>query len=401
MSIDHRRLGRELGLFASDQLLGAGLPLWLPAGSAIRSEIERFVLELERRAGYQHVHTPPLAKRELYEKSGHWEHFADDMFPPIDMGDDDLVLRPMNCPHHIRVFAAGQYSHRDLPVRIAELGAMFRRERSGVLGGLSRVRGMTLNDGHVFCRGDQVGDELLAVIDLIGRALEVLGVEVDHYRLSLRGDGGKYVDNEEAWAFAEAALREALDARGVPFVAVEGEAAFYGPKLDVQVVDAGGREQTLATMQVDVVLPQRLDISYVDGDGRRVAPVVIHRSLVSTMERMVAYLIERYEGALPLWLSPTQVAVLPVSEPVESVARAVHAELVEADIRASLFDARHTLSSRIRNASRHRVPYIAVIGGQEAEAGTVAVRARDGEEWSVAVDEFVRSVLAESGERRR
>ena len=376
MSLDHRQLGRELGYFASDEILGAGLPMWLPAGAAVRGAIERFVVDLERRAGYQHVYTPPLAKRELYERSGHWENFGDDMFPPIDMGSDELVLRPMNCPHHMRLYAVGERSYRDLPLRIAELGAMFRKERSGVLGGLSRVRGMTLNDGHVFCAPEHVAGELGAVLELMRRCHDALGVEVHRIRLSLRGESGKFADDAAAWAESERALRAALADAGIEYDAEAGEAAFYGPKIDVQVLDAAGREETLSTVQVDAILPRRLGLAYVGADGEDHPPIAIHRSLVSTMERMVAYLLERHAGALPVWLAPVQISVIPVNDEVDDAARRLANEVRDADLRVELLDARQTLNARIRSAAQAKVPYVAVIGKREAASGNVSVRAR-------------------------
>jgi threonyl-tRNA synthetase len=397
MSIDHRRIGQELGLFALDEQLGAGLPMWLPRGAAIRRELESFVLELERRAGYQHVYTPPLAKRALYEQSGHWDHFRDDMFPPMRAGraadeganaesesesesdSESLVLRPMNCPHHMRVFAQGERSYRELPLRIAELGAMFRDERSGVISGLSRVRYMTLNDGHVFCREDQVAAEVAAIISLIQYAYELLGVEPHRWRLSMRGDGGKYVANDAMWARSEDILRGALDEAGIAFEEGAGEAAFYGPKIDVQVIDAAGREETLSTVQVDFHLPDRFGLGYVGEDGGNHRVIVVHRSLVSTMERMVAYLLERYEGALPCWLSPVQVVVLPVTDApaVRAAADRVLGACLASDLRAEMRDARDTLGARIRRSAAEKVPYVAVVGEREAVDGSVSVRERD------------------------
>lgn len=378
MPVDHRQLGADLDLFASDDLLGLGMPLWLPAGAAIRSELERFVVDLERRAGYHHVYTPPLAKRSMYERSGHLEHFADGMFPPVELDGEPLLLRPMNCPHHVRVFGACERSYRDLPVRIAELGAMFRNERSGVVAGLSRVRCMTLNDGHVFCHADQVHGELAAAVGLIRHAYDVLGVRVHRWRLSLRGEGGKFADDEDAWQRSEAALRSVLDELGVDYEPVAGEAAFYGPKLDVQVLDAGGREQTLSTVQVDYVLARRFGARFVAPDGSDEPPVMIHRSVVSTMERMVAHLLEVHEGWLPSWLAPVQLAVLPVSDPWHAAADRVVAAALAAGLRAELWDARHTLGARIRRAAQRHVANVAVIGEREAADGTVALRSGRG-----------------------
>ena len=397
--MDHRRLGRELGLFASDDMLGAGLPMWLPAGAVVRAQLEAFVLDLERRAGYQHVYTPPLAKRELYERSGHWAHFQEGMFPPIAMGGDELVLRPMNCPHHMRVFAVGERSYRELPLRIAELGAMFRNELSGTLGGLSRVRGMTLNDAHIFCTPEQVDAELDVVIGMMQVAHAVLDVDVHEYRLSLRGDDDKYAGDRASWDGAEDALRRALGRAGIDFVAEEGEAAFYGPKLDVQVLDALGREETLSTIQVDAVLPQRLGVSYVGDDGSDHAPVVIHRSLISTMERMVAYLIERHQGALPVWLAPVQIALLAVADEWEPAARALSDDARAAGLRVDCLPARQTLNARIREAAIRKIPYVVVLGEREAAGGQLSIRRRDGSAFEVPAAEFISRVAQESADR--
>jgi len=272
---DHRRLGRELAIFANDELCGSGLPLWLPAGATVRAEIERFVVELERRNGYQHVYTPELAKRELYIRSGHWEHFRNDMYPPMQVGTEHVVLRPMNCPHHMLVFGAQRRSIRDLPVRFAELGTMFRYERSGVVGGLSRVRQMTLNDGHVFCAPDQLEAEIACILAMVEEAYRTLDIPAPRYRLSLRGTGPKYVDDDELWHRSEAVLRSALRDLGVTYEQVPGEAAFYGPKIDLQVEDPQGRQETLSTVQVDFHLPAQFDLAVFDG-ARRIRPVMIH-----------------------------------------------------------------------------------------------------------------------------
>ncbi|HZD74408.1 MAG TPA: aminoacyl--tRNA ligase-related protein, partial [Actinomycetota bacterium] len=259
---DHHRLGRQLDLFDTDPLIGAGLPYLLPAGAAIRRAVEDYILQAERRAGYQHVHSPVLGKRELYELSGHWAHFGDDMFPPMELGSDQLVLRPALCPHHALIYRSRHRSHRDLPLRIAELGGMYRAELSGVLGGLSRVRAIQLNDAHVFCTLDQVPGEVGGALDMIDRAYAALGIRAARYRLSLRGKGGKYVADAAMWDRAEAILAEVLRARGVPFDAEAGEGAFYGPKIDLQIVDAAGREATLSTVQVDFHQPRSFDLRY-------------------------------------------------------------------------------------------------------------------------------------------
>ncbi|MFD0785104.1 threonine--tRNA ligase, partial [Micromonospora azadirachtae] len=309
--IDHRKLGRELELFVSDPLAGAGLPIWLPAGAAARHAVEEYVRELERRAGYQHVYSPPLGKRELFERSGHLGYFADDMFPPMRLSDDDeFVLRPALCPHHALVFRARGRSYRELPLRVAELGGMYRAERSGVLGGLSRVRAISLNDAHNFCALEQVGEEVAEILRLIREAHAALGVRPAGFRLSLRGPGQRYVGDDAQWARAEELLRDALT--GVEYAVAPGDAAFYGPKIDIQIVDARGRESTLATVQLDFDKPERFDLAYTDRDGARRRPVMVHRSLVGSMERLFAYLIEVHQGAFPAWYAPVQLVVLPV-----------------------------------------------------------------------------------------
>lgn len=381
---DHRQLGRELGLFTTHPQVGAGLPLWLPAGSAVRSALERYILEAERRAGYQHVHSPALAKRELYERSGHWAHYAADMFPPMRLGDEEVVLRPMNCPHHLLVYAALQHSWRDLPVRIAELGAMYRNERSGVVGGLSRVRAMTLNDGHVLCAPEQVPAEAALMLQLIEDAYATLGIDGHRYRLSLRdtpgraGPSGKYVDEPAMWERTQAQLRAVLVDAGVPFEEAAGEAAFYGPKIDVQVRDHRGREETLSTVQLDVVLPERFDLVYTGANGRPHRPVLLHRSVTSTVERMVAHLVERHGGALPPWLAPWQLVVLPVAAEHEGAAARVADAARAADLRAHVDQADRTLGARVRDARHRRECWIAVVGEREVGGGAVALRLRDG-----------------------
>jgi threonyl-tRNA synthetase len=378
--VDHRKLGRELELFASDPLAGAGLPLWLPAGAAARQAVEDHIRERERRAGYRHVVSPPLGKRELYELSGHAEHFGDDMFPAMEMSpDDQLVLRPSLCPHHALVFRARGRSYRELPLRIAEMGGMYRAERSGVLGGLSRVRAISLNDGHTFCAEDQVLGEVVRELELIKQAHAELGVRPSGFRLSLRGDGGKFVDDPAMWAMAESVLREALERADVDYAEAPGEAAFYGPKIDIQVRDDAGREQTLSTVQVDYGKPHRFGLSYRAADGSDAVPVMIHRSMVGSMERLFAHLIEVHAGAFPAWYAPVQIEVLPVGAAQEKVAEEFAADGIEAGLRAEVA-AGESLGLRIRRAAQRKLPYVAVIGEREAAAGQVSLRLRDGRE---------------------
>jgi threonyl-tRNA synthetase len=400
MPIDHRKLGRELDLFDSDPLIGAGLPFWLPAGAAARYEVETYLHELERRAGYQHVYSPVLGKREMYELSGHWRNFADDMFPPMGLGGDSLVLRPSLCPHHALIFKARQHSYRELPLRIAELGGMYRAERSGVLGGLTRVRSIWLNDAHNFCALDQVGDEVADVLRLMREAHAALGMSASSCQLSLRGDSGKYAGDDLSWKQAEQLLRDALDAAGVDYVEVAGEAAFYGPKIDVQIMDPAGRESTMSTIQVDFHQPAQFDLSYVDASGRKARPVMVHRSLVGSMERLFAHLIEVHAGAFPLWYAPVQIVAIPVGAGQQDAASCFVRAAVDAGLRAEVsLDA--SIGARIRAAAGRKVPYLAVIGEREAANGEVALRLRDGRQLpAMPGGEAVALVRAHRDERR-
>jgi threonyl-tRNA synthetase len=375
---DHRRIGKELGLFTVSDQVGSGLPLWLPKGATIRRVLEDYILEKERRAGYQHVYTPDLAKVDLYVRSGHWAHYHEDMFPPMDLETEQLVLRPMNCPHHILVYESKKHSYRDLPVRIAELGTMYRYERSGVLSGLSRVRCMTLNDAHIFCTPEQIKEEFAGVMRLVEEAYRDLGITQYSYRLSLRdkADSEKYVANDQMWDLAEDMLREAMNSLGLPYTEAPGEAAFYGPKLDIQLADVMGHQETYSTIQIDFHLPNQFGLGYVGADGQEHRPVMIHRGVISTMERMVSYLIELYAGAFPAWLAPVQAVVLPITERQNEYAREVHKKLLDAGVRVELDDRNEKLQAKIRDAQLQKVPYMLVIGGKEAEAGTVSVRHR-------------------------
>ncbi|SER36557.1 threonine--tRNA ligase [Streptomyces qinglanensis] len=396
---DHRSLGRELQLFGTDPLIGAGLPYWLPDGATVRHALEEYIRGVERRAGYRHVCSPALGKRELYELSGHWDHYADDMFPPLERragngaGDADaadgadgaagngtgevLVLRPSLCPHHAVIYRSRAHSYRELPLRMAELGTMYRAERSGVLGGLTRVRAIQLNDAHIFCTLDQVAAETRAALELIRDAYRALGIEAARYRLSLPAPGGDRLPGPDAWRQATALLTEALEDAGLPYEAAEGEAAFYGPKIDVQIADAAGREATLSTVQVDLHQPERFDLRYTGADGGAHRPVMVHRAVLGSVERAVAQLIEVHGGAFPAWLAPVQLAVLPVSEAERPAGEAFVRRCVAAGLRADLAPPEHgSLGARVREA--RRVPYQVVLGSREAAAGRIAVRLRDG-----------------------
>ncbi|GAA4080525.1 threonine--tRNA ligase [Nonomuraea soli] len=374
---DHRKLGRELQLFDTDPLIGAGLPYLLPAGAAVRKAIEDYVHELERRHGYQHVNSPVLGKRELYERSGHWAHYSDDMFPPMQVGGEQFVLRPSLCPHHALIYRSRQRSHRELPLRIAELGGMYRCELSGVLGGLTRVRAIHLNDGHVFCAPEQAAAEVSRSLDLIEAAHAQLGIRARRYRLSLRGDGGKYVDDPRMWARSEQILRDVLEARGQDYDEEKGESAFYGPKIDIQIADAAERETSISTVQVDLYMPDRFELSYIGPDQRARRPVMVHRSVVGGMERLLSHLIEVHAGAFPAWLAPVQAVVLPVSDTEAQAGENLVRRCVAAGLRAELAHPdRGSLGARVR---QHRlVPYQLVIGPREAAGHEAAVRLRDG-----------------------
>ncbi|MCK1996654.1 threonine--tRNA ligase [Psychrobacillus psychrodurans] len=384
---DHRKIGKELDLFTTSQKVGQGLPLWLPNGATIRRVIERYIVDKELKLGYKHVYTPVLGSKELYETSGHWDHYQDSMFPPMEMDNETLVLRPMNCPHHMMVFKNGMHSYRNLPLRIAELGTMHRYEMSGAVSGLQRVRGMTLNDAHLFVRPDQIKSEFQKVVELIISVYKDFNLEDYSFRLSYRDPQNKekYFDNDEMWEKAQSMLKEAMDELGLDYFEAEDEAAFYGPKLDVQVKTAIGKEETLSTVQLDFLLPERFDLNYVGEDGKQHRPVVIHRGVVSTMERFVAFLIEEYKGAFPTWLAPVQVEIIPVSNEVHfEFAKQIEEQLVAAGFRVEMDDREEKLGYKIREAQMQKVPYMLVLGDKELEAGNVNVR-KYGEQKSESI----------------
>ncbi|MDT3494186.1 threonine--tRNA ligase [Bacillus toyonensis] len=396
---DHRKLGKELKLFTNSQKVGQGLPLWLPKGATIRRIIERYIVDKEASLGYDHVYTPVLGSRELYETSGHWNHYRDGMFPSMEMDNEELVLRPMNCPHHMMVYKNDIHSYRELPIRIAELGTMHRYEMSGALSGLQRVRGMTLNDAHIFVRPDQIKEELKRVVNLTLEVYKDFGLENYSFRLSYRdpADTKKYYADDEMWEKAQGMLKEAMDEMGLDYYEAEGEAAFYGPKLDVQVRTALGKDETLSTVQLDFLLPERFELTYVGEDGKQHRPVVIHRGVVSTMERFVAFLIEEYKGAFPTWLAPVQVQVIPVSPQVHlDYAQKVQDELRRAGIRVELDTREEKIGYKIREAQMQKIPYMLVVGDNEVTENGVNVR-KYGEQKSetIALDAFVDMIKVE------
>ncbi|MBT9249399.1 threonine--tRNA ligase [Bacillus halotolerans] len=397
---DHRKLGKELKLFANSQKVGQGLPLWLPKGATIRRTIERYIVDKEISLGYEHVYTPVLGSKELYETSGHWDHYQEGMFPPMEMDNETLVLRPMNCPHHMMIYKQDIHSYRELPIRIAELGTMHRYEMSGALSGLQRVRGMTLNDAHIFVRPDQIKDEFIRTVRLIQDVYEDFGLSDYTFRLSYRDpeDTEKYFDDDEMWNKAQSMLKSAMDEIGHDYYEAEGEAAFYGPKLDVQVKTAIGKEETLSTVQLDFLLPERFDLTYIGEDGKQHRPVVIHRGVVSTMERFVAFLIEEHKGALPTWLAPVQFQVIPVSPAVHlDYAKQVQESLQREGLRVEVDSRDEKIGYKIREAQMQKIPYMLVVGDQEAENGAVNVR-KYGEQKSetISLDDFVKKAVAEA-----
>ena len=396
---DHRKIGKELNLFMSSQKVGQGLPMWLPKGATIRRTIERYIVDKEERLGYDHVYTPVMGSVDLYKTSGHWDHYQDGMFPVMEMENEQLVLRPMNCPHHMMVYKNSIHSYRELPIRIAELGLMHRYEMSGALSGLQRVRGMTLNDAHIFVRPDQIKEEFKRVVNLVLEVYKDFDIKDYSFRLSYRDpqDTEKYFDDDDMWEKAQSMLKGAMDELGLDYFEAEGEAAFYGPKLDVQVRTALGKDETLSTVQLDFLLPERFDLNYVGEDGKQHRPVVIHRGVVSTMERFVAYLIEEYKGAFPTWLAPIQAQVIPVSPEVHlDYAKEVQEKLKAQGIRVDLDTRDEKIGYKIREAQMQKIPYMLVVGDNEAKEGSVNVR-KYGEQKSetIAFEDFVSAIKAE------
>ncbi len=397
---DHRKIGKELELFTNSQLVGAGLPLWLPNGATIRREIERYIVDKEVSMGYDHVYTPVLANVDLYKTSGHWDHYQEDMFPPMQLDEtESMVLRPMNCPHHMMIYANKPHSYRELPIRIAELGTMHRYETSGAVSGLQRVRGMTLNDSHIFVRPDQIKEEFKRVVNMIIDVYKDFGFEDYSFRLSYRDpeDKEKYFDDDDMWNKAENMLKEAADELGLSYEEAIGEAAFYGPKLDVQVKTAMGKEETLSTAQLDFLLPERFDLTYIGQDGEHHRPVVIHRGVVSTMERFVAFLTEETKGAFPTWLAPKQVQIIPVNIDLHyDYARQLQDELKSQGVRVSIDDRNEKMGYKIREAQMQKIPYQIVVGDKEVENNQVNVRQYGSQDQeTVEKDEFIWNLVDE------
>lgn len=397
---DHRTLGRDLDLFFVDPKVGAGLPYWMPKGATIRRIIERYIIDKEVADDYEHVYTPVLANLDLYKTSGHWAHYREDMFPPMDMGDDELLeLRPMNCPSHIQIYKHHVRSYRELPIRIAELGMMHRYEKSGALSGLQRVREMTLNDGHTFVALDQIQEEFGKVLQLMMDVYRDFNITDYTFRLSLRDpkNTDKYFENDEMWENAQAMLKKALDELGLDYYEAEGEAAFYGPKLDVQTKTALGNDETLSTIQLDFMLPEKFELSYVGNDGEEHRPVMIHRGIIGTLERFIAYLTEIYKGAFPTWIAPVQVNMIPVNLDMHTdYVKEIKHELAQKGIRVQLDLRNEKMGYKIRESQTQKVPYTLVIGDQELADHTVTVR-KYGEQdtETVSVQAFTDQILAD------
>ncbi|HEY4486365.1 MAG TPA: threonine--tRNA ligase [Candidatus Paceibacterota bacterium] len=383
---DHKKLGKELGLFYVSDLVGKGLPLFTAKGATIRRELERFIVDEEIRRGYEHVSTPDIAKLDLYIKSGHYPHYEDSMYAPIEIDDEKFMLRPMTCPHHFALYLSRPHSYRELPIRMAEVARLYRYEQSGELMGLLRVRSFCLADAHIICASEeQAGQEIEGALDLIEYVAGVLGLEYGknyHYRLSLgdRSNTEKYYKNDSAWEKGEALLRALLKKRKSNFVEGLNEAAFYGPKIDVQMKNVNGKEDTAFTVQYDFCMPDRFDLSYVGEDGTPKKAFVVHRSSIGALERIMAFLIEHYGGAFPLWLAPVQIAILPIGEKHRAYAKEVFDTLKQVGIRVEVDTSDETLGKKVRNAKMQKVPYVAVIGDKEMAESSVALEKRDGGE---------------------
>ncbi|PAB57569.1 threonine--tRNA ligase [Lactobacillus johnsonii] len=397
---DHRTIGRDLDLFFVDPKVGAGLPYWMPKGATIRRVVERYIVDKEVADGYEHVYTPVLMNVDAYKTSGHWAHYRDDMFPPMDMGDGEMLeLRPMNCPSHIQIYKHHIRSYRELPIRIAELGMMHRYEKSGALSGLQRVREMTLNDGHTFVALDQIREEFAKVLKLIMDVYKDFDITDYYFRLSYRDpkNTDKYYANDEMWEKSQSMLKAAMDDLGLDYVEAEGEAAFYGPKLDIQTKTALGNDETMSTIQLDFMLPERFGLTYVGQDGEEHRPVMIHRGIVGTMERFIAYLTEIYKGAFPTWLAPVQAEIIPVNEEAHGAyADKVREELAKRGFRAEVDHRNEKLGYKIRESQTQKVPYTLVLGDEEMNANGVNVRRYGTEEQiSKSLDEFINEIDAD------
>ena len=396
---DHRKIGKEMKIFTFDDEVGAGLPLWLPNGSVIIEELENLAKETEDKAGYDRVRTPHITKGSLYEKSGHLSHYRESMFPAMDIDGNEYFLKPMNCPHHHKIFASLPRTYKELPIRLAEYGTCYRYEKSGQLFGLMRVRSMQMNDAHIYCSEEQFKEEFLSVCKMYLKYFEIFGIDKYEMRLSLHDPkklGEKYVDEPELWLKTETLVREALEDGKLNFVEIPGEAAFYGPKIDVQVWSAIGREFTLATNQVDFAVPSRFDLTYTDNQNKPQTPLCIHRAPLGTHERFIGFLIEHFAGNFPLWLSPVQMSIIPVSEKFNDYANTVYHKLKDNGIRVNLDTRNEKMGAKIRNAELSKIPIMIILGEKEVESNSISVRRRFvGNEGGISLDSFIQSTKEE------
>ncbi len=398
---DHKKIGPELELFYIDPVVGKGLPMYLPKGTIIKRELEKFVIEEETKRGYLHVETPDLAKLELYEKSGHYPHYKDSMYAPIEIDDERFMLRPMTCPHHFQLFLSRPHSYREAPMRIAELSQLYRYEQSGELMGLIRTRSFCLADAHIICASEeQAMEEITGALDLIEYANGVFGLTLGtdyRYRLSLgdRSNTEKYYKNDAAWEKGEALLREVMQQRGCEFEEAKDEAAFYGPKIDVQMKNVNGKEDTAFTVQYDFCMPDRFDLTYIGEDGKAKRAFVVHRSSIGSIGRTMAFLIEKYAGAFPTWLSPVQAKVIPIADTHQPFAQEVLQALKDAGIRAEMDESSETLGKKIREAKTHKIPYLLVIGDQEVASNTATLEGREGKVGALSVADIVEKLTTE------
>ncbi len=403
---DHKKLGKDLDLFAFSDAVGKGLPLWTPKGASLRRTLERFIVDEEIKRGYLHVYTPDLASLELYKKSGHYPYYKESMYAPVTIDNEQYMLRPMTCPHHFELYLSHQHSYRDLPIRYAELGKLYRYEKSGELSGLLRVRAFTLADAHIIARKDQSEEEINKVLDLIeyiAHIFRLLPGEDYHYRLSLgdKNDDQKYYKNDNAWSYAENALRKVLASRKVPFIEAPAEAAFYGPKIDIQMKNVNGKEDTAFTVQYDFVMPERFHLTYINSEGKEESPIVIHRSSIGAIERFTAFLIEHYAGNFPLWLAPIQITLLPITEKHIEYAEKLNKELLENNIRSTIDTRPERLSVKIRDATLQKVPLLGIIGDKEIVDEAVAVRARSGEDLGkMKLPQFLQKIKEDIDKKR-
>ena len=390
---DHRKIGKDLSIFMTSDLVGKGMPLWLPNGGMIRLLLERYIQDKEIKLGYKHVWTPSLGSVDLYKTSGHWDHYKEDMFPVMKLDEEEYVLRPMNCPHHMMIYKNSLHSYRDLPIRLAEVANDFRYEASGAVCGIERTRAFTQNDSHIFCSKEQIKDEFAGVVKLILDTYKDFGFNDYEFRLSLRDkeDKEKYFDDDEMWESAENELRNVLTELNIPFYEAKGEAAFYGPKLDVQVKSAIGHDVTLSTCQLDFLLPERFDLSYIDKDGSKKRPVVIHRAILGSLDRFLAFLLEETKGALPLWLSPVEATIIPVNNEYHlRYAKTIENTLKENNIRVELDDREEKLGYKLREANLKKIPLVIILGDKEKENGNISYRKHGSTETvTISIDDFV------------